>query len=405
MELYFSPTDGTNAAIMKEIEAANADFEFALLTLTRDDLGDAIVELNQSFFVSPIGVIEQVYVTGSEFDNLLDTGVQVYAHEPSGDCHHKYCIIDHSEVSSDPIVITGSHNWSSASENVNDENTLFIHDARVANLYHQEFRGLTNVINGIEEEVVGCTDSNACNFSPGAIADDGSCLELDECGICGGSGIAEGDCDCNGSVLDALDVCGGSCLEDDDNNGVCDDQEVYGCTYPLAENFSSSVTRDDGSCIFPCEGAVNINVFDWDEDYAVTIADFLAMLSVFGDVDVDSDGVWDSSDLCVDINACNYANDPSEPCGYIDVLGICGGGCEADEDNDGICDDIDTCIGVEDECGVCNGPGPTEVVIEDITILYDSVFLPLDDDWYVFPISADTTLLQCEPFFGSAATL
>ena len=93
---------------------------------------------------------------------------------------------------------------------------------------------------------------------------------------------------------------------------------------------------------------MNINVFDWDQGYAVTIADFLAMLSVFGDVDLDSDGVWDSGDLCVDMSACNYANDPSEPCGNIDALGICGGGCEADEDNDGICDDIDTCIQVSE---------------------------------------------------------
>ena len=77
VELYFSPTDGTTAAIQAEIEAANADFEFALLTLTRDDLGDAIVELNQSFFVSPIGVIEQVNTTGSEFDNLIGNGASL----------------------------------------------------------------------------------------------------------------------------------------------------------------------------------------------------------------------------------------------------------------------------------------------------------------------------------------
>ena len=148
VELYFSPTDGTTAAIQAEIEAANADFEFALLTLTRDDLGDAIVELNQSFFVSPIGVIEQVNTTGSEFDNLIGNGVQAYAHDVSGDCHHKYCIIDHSDLASDPMVITGSHNWSSSAENVNDENTVIVHDARVANLYHQEFQGILNALNG-----------------------------------------------------------------------------------------------------------------------------------------------------------------------------------------------------------------------------------------------------------------
>ena len=148
VELYFSPSDGTNAAILAEIEAANSNLEFALLTLTRDDLGDAIVELNQSFFVSPIGVIEQVNTTGSEFDNLISNGVQAYAHDVSGDCHHKYAIVDHSEVGSDPLVITGSHNWSSSAENVNDENTVIVHDARVANLYHQEFRAIVNAVTG-----------------------------------------------------------------------------------------------------------------------------------------------------------------------------------------------------------------------------------------------------------------
>ena len=223
----------------------------------------------------------------------------------------------------------------------------------------------------------GCVDAEACNFDPLATIEDGSCVyAIDECGVCGGSGIPSGFCDCIGNQPDAIGVCGGSCLKDEDNNGTCDDQEVYGCGYELAENYNPEVTRDDGSCIFPCEGVVNTNVFDWDGDYVVTVTDFLMMLSVYGDTDVDLDGVWDSGDDCVDTGACNYASDPSEPCAYIDILGICGGGCEADEDNDGICDDIDTCIGIEDECGVCNGPGPTEIVIENITILYDSVYLP-----------------------------
>ena len=142
-------------------------------------------------------------------------------------------------------------------------------------------------------------------------------------------------------------------------------------------------------------------LFDSNSNGAVDIEDFLAVLSLFSDVDSDSDGIWDSQDACIDLEACNYASIPTEPCAYLDVLGACGGGCEGDGDGDGICDDVDTCVGELDECGVCNGPGPTEVVIEDITILYDSVFLPLDNDWYVFPISADTTFgYTCAPFFG-----
>ena len=69
-------------------------------------------------------------------------GVQVYHHDISPDLHHKYAIVDHASPANDPVVITGSHNWSSSAENVNDENTVIVHDARVANLYHQEFRGI-----------------------------------------------------------------------------------------------------------------------------------------------------------------------------------------------------------------------------------------------------------------------
>ena len=56
--------------------------------------------------------------------------------------HNKYAVVDHVEPMSDPTVITGSHNWSSSAENINDENTVFVHDARVANLYFQEFTAL-----------------------------------------------------------------------------------------------------------------------------------------------------------------------------------------------------------------------------------------------------------------------
>jgi phosphatidylserine/phosphatidylglycerophosphate/cardiolipin synthase-like enzyme len=165
VELYFSPSDGTTNAIREEIEAADSEFEFALLAFTRDDLGDAIAQLGESFFVNPIGAIEQVNTTGSEYDNLLSSGVQVYHHNISDDLHHKYAIVDHASPSNDPVVITGSHNWSSSAENVNDENTVIVHDARVANLYHQEFQGILialGVISSVEDE----TGARICTVFP-----------------------------------------------------------------------------------------------------------------------------------------------------------------------------------------------------------------------------------------------
>ena len=36
---------------------------------------------------------------------------------------------------------------------------------------------------------------------------------VDECGICGGAGIPEGECDCDGNVVDECGICGGGIPE------------------------------------------------------------------------------------------------------------------------------------------------------------------------------------------------
>jgi len=65
-------------------------------------------------------------------DVRLKTGV-------SGLLHHKYCIVDAESPGWDATTLTGSHNWSSAAENSNNENTLIVHDPDVTNQYLQEF--------------------------------------------------------------------------------------------------------------------------------------------------------------------------------------------------------------------------------------------------------------------------
>lgn len=79
---------------------------------------------------------------------------------------------------------------------------------------------------------------------------------------------------------------------------------------------------------------------DWDGDNLVGVNDLLGLLGVFGDEDVDNDGVWDSVDECIDTNACNFDLVPSATCTYLDAIGVCGGICELDENQDGICDFI-----------------------------------------------------------------
>ena len=132
-------------------------------------------------------------------------------------------------------------------------------------------------------EVPGCTDEMACNYNSDAEADDGSCLYLDSCNVCGGDGIPVGNCDCNGNVIDVLGVCGGLCTVDNDNNGVCDDQEIYGCTYSQAENFLPEATRDDGSCVLDEAGDLDcVLEYDGNDDGTVGSSDLLGLLTEFG---------------------------------------------------------------------------------------------------------------------------
>ena len=116
---------------------------------------------------------------------------------------------------------------------------------------------------------------------------------------------------------------------------------------------------------------------DVDGDNNIGVDDLLSLLSLFGENDLDDDGIWDSQDDCV-----------------LDICGVCGGeGIDLDED--GICDDFDECVGEFDECGVCNGNGPEVLVIDTITFTTDSIFIEALNDWYVFEIPDTAFTFVC----------
>ncbi len=72
------------------------------------------------------------------------------------------------------------------------------------------------------------------------------------------------------------------CVSDTNENGICDQDDVAGCTYPLAPNFNATATMDNGSCewtVVPepsCVGDIN-------NDNMISVGDLLIILSVFGD--------------------------------------------------------------------------------------------------------------------------
>lgn len=151
VESYFSPTDGTTAKIINAINSADYTLDLALFTFTNNDLGDAVIAAKNRGVVVRCIIENQNYV-GSEYNSLLNAGIAIKSHaNVPNDFHHKYCIIDAQVSNSDPIVVTGSHNWSNSAEEEYDENTLIIHDQIIANQYLEEFSTRFSTLVGIKE--------------------------------------------------------------------------------------------------------------------------------------------------------------------------------------------------------------------------------------------------------------
>ena len=66
---------------------------------------------------------------------------------------------------------------------------------------------------------------SSCNYDPsGTEWNIDVCVHRNDCGSCdSGENIPTGACDCEGNTFDALGVCGGSCSEDANGDGICDD--------------------------------------------------------------------------------------------------------------------------------------------------------------------------------------
>ena len=107
---------------------------------------------------------------------------------------------------------------------------------QVANLVGETVTGgRLNVRNALDLAIencnpdLGCTDPTACNYSPEAITDNGSCLQFDDCGVCGG-----------------------------------DNSSCTGCTDPVACNYDAEATIEDGSCIDGTGITVAVGGGSWD---------------------------------------------------------------------------------------------------------------------------------------------
>jgi PLD-like domain/Secretion system C-terminal sorting domain len=156
VELYFSPSDGTNSHIQSTISTADKDLYFAMYAFT--DNGDAsLIMSKNSSGVYVAGIDDNFsnsYSPYTTFSAGLGSNFKVYS--GFGIYHNKFLIVDPSDLCSDPIVLTGSHNWSVSADTKNDENTLIIHNDTAANIYYQSFRANFTSLSGSLSLVAGC---------------------------------------------------------------------------------------------------------------------------------------------------------------------------------------------------------------------------------------------------------
>jgi hypothetical protein len=191
-------------------------------------------------------------------------------------------------------------------------------------------------------EIAGCQDELACNYNISATDTDDSCIfstDLDACATC------SGEQDGTGVVVD----------NDLDNDGVCNADELEGCTDETACNYSSFATDDDASCTYTngiCDTCVDGNIVDNDQD---------------------DDGVCDSEEIigCQDNSACNYHELATDAANCIfsadlDACATCSGEQDGtgvivdnDADDDAVCD-ADEVLGCDESEAFNFSPTATE---------------------------------------------
>ncbi len=148
VELWFSPQadDSTSNHIVSVEKLAKTEIDFEMFTFTYATDDAQLSTDAKSGSIKVYGIMDQASTSYSPYTTLSGTmgsNLLVYKGLPgyysNGICHSKYMLVDPCDMAADPIVLTGSHNWSSSAETVNDENTVIVHDSSVANQYYQAF--------------------------------------------------------------------------------------------------------------------------------------------------------------------------------------------------------------------------------------------------------------------------
>lgn len=165
VEYFMGPKEALMNQLLARIGTADVSIHFMVFAFTRDDVKDALLA-RRNAGVKVYGVFDQLQAGGpyAEDTALASGGVASWIDgnnnsngQGGGILHHKVMVID-GNSGSDPMVITGSANWTEAADSDNDENMIIIHSADLARFYLQEFCAVVGVAS-VHPSYTGNTDS------------------------------------------------------------------------------------------------------------------------------------------------------------------------------------------------------------------------------------------------------
>ena len=195
VEVWFSPNEDSMGRILEIVDGAEESVRFTIFAFTKDQVGSALIQKQAEFIErdaaegvtrddefrtqrSVAGVIDrsQLHSNGQyhEAYRLLAAGIPMRmdgidtSRQPGdyqaggGRLHSKTMVID--AYGENPVVITGSFNWSSSATVSNDEYMLVMHGPRVAQEFDAYFESLWD-----DAKSIGVDRADHGDVAPGDI--------------------------------------------------------------------------------------------------------------------------------------------------------------------------------------------------------------------------------------------
>ncbi len=142
VDVYFCPADPCESALIQQINSAQESIDVAIYSFTLDSAGDAIIAAeNRGVEVRIVVEEDNASSQYSEYERLLDFGVDIRLDSNEDLMHHKFAVIDGERV------VTGSFNWTRSGADRNNENLVVISSGEIAKEFSAEFDGIFNVAN------------------------------------------------------------------------------------------------------------------------------------------------------------------------------------------------------------------------------------------------------------------